>query len=396
MRTALVVGGLAIVGCLGALGAVEAERLNSISATIWPMLVGPKSSQTTAVAPAEAAPVRPAGPRAGVSDVATPNAVPAETQVAAGPTPKKPAAAPAAAPAPVAPAPAAPAAAPAPAPAAAPAPPAIAMPKAAPIVCNNPNALGVSRTVQINTTGGPGFGTEHFKSSDFLNDHEVVLTFDDGPWLNHTPAVLKALADQCVRATFFSIGLHATYYPEILKQVAAAGHTVGSHTWSHKDLQTVVTKKGVEDAKTEIEMGISAVHMAVGGATAPFFRFPALRHPPELLTYLGDRNIAIFSADFDSQDFKIHKPEQVVKSVMDKLAKHGKGIILMHDFQKGTSLAIPEILAKLKAGGYKVVHMVPKDQVQTLPQYDEMVQKTDKLQTVNQRPVSDIVTTVPQ
>src|SRR5262249_56632370 len=127
------------------------------------------------------------------------------------------------------------AAAPAPDPAAqGPAP--IPMPKVAPIACNNPNALGVARTVQIDTTGGPGFGMEHFKTHDFLNDHEVVLTFDDGPWLNHTPARLKALADQCVRATFFPIGLHATYYPQILKEVAAAGHTVGSHTWSHQDL----------------------------------------------------------------------------------------------------------------------------------------------------------------
>jgi peptidoglycan/xylan/chitin deacetylase (PgdA/CDA1 family) len=270
------------------------------------------------------------------------------------------------------------------------------MPKAPQIVCNNPDALGISRVVQIDTTGGPGFGTEHFKTHDFLNDHEVVLTFDDGPWLNHTPAVLKALADQCVRATFFPIGLHSTYYPEILKEVAAAGHTIGSHTWSHQDLQKVVTKKGVEEAKTEIEMGLSAVHMAVGGPIAPFFRFPALRHPPEMVTYLGERNIAIFSADFDSFDFKMHKPEQVVKSVMDKLAKHGKGMILMHDFQRATSIALPEILARMKAGGFKIVHMVPKDQVQTLAQYDEMVNKTEKLPTLDQRPTSSIVRTVPE
>jgi hypothetical protein len=68
----------------------------------------------------------------------------------------------------------------------------------------------------------------------------------------------------------------------------------------------------------------------------------------------------------------------------------------MHDFQKGTSLAIPEILAKLKAGGFKVVHMVPKDQLQTIAQYDEMVNKTEKLPTNDQRPTSSIVTTVPQ
>src|SRR6202790_3866322 len=119
---------------------------------------------------------------------------------------------------------AAPQAAPAPAPAAAPAP--------AKAPCANPNALGIARIVEIDTTGGPGFGFEHFKQLDFLRDHEVVLTFDDGPWPT-TPAVLKALAAECVRAIFFPIGKHATYYPEILRQVAAGGHTIGSHTWSH-------------------------------------------------------------------------------------------------------------------------------------------------------------------
>ena len=66
-------------------------------------------------------------------------------------------------------------------------------------------------------------------------------------------------------------------------------------------------------------MGVSAVHMAVDGPIAPFFRFPDLQQPPELMTYLGERNIAIFSTDIDSFDFKIHKPDQVIKSVMTKL-----------------------------------------------------------------------------
>src|SRR2546426_6256298 len=100
----------------------------------------------------------------------------------------------------------------------------------------NPNALGISRVVEIDTTGGPGFGFEHFKSHDFLRDGEVVLTFDDGPWPKNTPAVLAALAAHCTKAIFFPIGLHATYEPGILKQVAAAGHAIGSHTWCHQDL----------------------------------------------------------------------------------------------------------------------------------------------------------------
>jgi peptidoglycan/xylan/chitin deacetylase (PgdA/CDA1 family) len=258
--------------------------------------------------------------------------------------------------------------------------------------CENPNALGVSRTVEIDTTGGPGFGFEHFRQLDFLRDHEVVLTFDDGPWVT-TPAVLKALADQCVKAVFFPIGKHATYYPEILRQVAAQGHTIGSHTWSHQDLSR---SKSIDDAKTEIEKGLSAVKWALEdqGQEAPFFRFPALRHPPELVTYLGQRNIAIFSTDMDSFDFKLRKPEQVIKSVMTKLEKHGKGIVLMHDFQHATSVALPDLLAELKAKGYKIVFMKPAHAVTSLPQYDEELLKDAKLPTVSQRPVSSVVKTV--
>jgi peptidoglycan/xylan/chitin deacetylase (PgdA/CDA1 family) len=280
---------------------------------------------------------------------------------------------------------AAPQAAPAPVPAAAPAP--------AKAPCANPNALGIARIVEIDTTGGPGFGFEHFKQLDFLRDHEVVLTFDDGPWLLNTPSVLKTLADECTTGIFFPIGKHATYYPEILKQVLAAGHTIGSHTWSHA---TLTNKKLTEDQrKEEIEKGFSAVKWALGGVSpSPFFRFPALQHPPEMVTYLGTRNIAMFSCDLDSFDFKARNAQQVIDVTMKKLDKLGKGIILMHDFHKHTAEALPELLHKLKAGGYKVVQMRAKAPVQTLPQYDEEVLKDAKLPTVSERPVSSVVQTI--
>ena len=284
--------------------------------------------------------------------------------------------------------------APAAAPAAAPAPTA-QPPQPARAACKNPDALGVGRTVEIDTTGGPGFGFEHFKELDFLKDHEVVLTFDDGPWVENTPAVLKALADECTTGIFFEIGKHATYYPEISKQVYAAGHTVGTHTWSHADL---TSKKLTDDQrKEEIEKGISAVKWALGGISpAPFFRFPDLRHPPEMVTYLGTRNIAIFSCDLDSFDFKARNAKQVEDVIFKKLAKQGKGIILMHDFHKHTAEALPAILRRLKTEGYKVVAMRAKAPVTSLPQYDEAILKEDKLQTVSQRPVSSVVTDVTQ
>ena len=261
--------------------------------------------------------------------------------------------------------------------------------------CTNPNALGVARTVEIDTTGGPGFGFEHFKELDFLRDHEVVLTFDDGPWPENTPSVLKTLAEQCTTGIFFSIGKHATYYPEILKQVYAAGHTIGTHTWSHA---TLTNKKLTEDQrKEEIEKGVSAVKWALGGISpAPFFRFPALQHPPEMVTYLGSRNIAMFSCDLDSFDFKARNAKQVIDVTFKKLDKLGKGIILMHDFHKHTAEALPELLQRLKAGGYKVVAMRAKAPVQSLPEFDELILKEAKLPTVSQRPVSSVVTDVTQ
>ncbi|WOH84956.1 polysaccharide deacetylase family protein [Bradyrhizobium sp. BEA-2-5] len=308
-------------------------------------------------------------------------------------SPAKGATAAPAAPAAAAPAPAA--AAPAPATAtAAPVPPK-QPPQPARAACNTPGALGVARTVEIDTTGGPGFGFEHFKQLDFLRDKEVVLTFDDGPWPGNTPAVLKALADECTTGIFFSIGKHATYQPEILKQVYAAGHTVGAHTWSHANLNN---KKLTEDQKKdEIERGYAAVKWALETSPSPFFRFPALQHPPEMVTYLGNRNVAIFSCDIDSFDFKASKPEKVVETVMKKLdTKLGKGIILMHDFQKHTAEALPELLTRLKAGGYKVVAMRAKFPASTLPEYDQELLKDAKLPTVSQRPVNSVVTTVDQ
>lgn len=257
--------------------------------------------------------------------------------------------------------------------------------------CANPNALGVSRVVEIDTTGGPGFGFETFKQFDFLTDKEVVLTFDDSPWPVNTPAVLKALADECTKGLFFSVGKHASWHPEILRQVLAQGHTVGTHTWSHLNLNS--KKLTEQQAKDEIEKGFSAVKLALGANPAPFFRFPALAHTPATTAYLGTRNIAMFSVDVDSNDFKSKSSDEVINNVMTKLDKEHKGIILMHDLQKHTAQALPTLLRKLKAGGYKVVWMKAKTQIETLPEYDAMMAKTEK-PVASGRPIGNVVQTV--
>jgi len=269
--------------------------------------------------------------------------------------------------------------------------PTLAQTKPAGNACpGNADALGLARTVEIDTAGGPGFGFEHFKMHDFLRPKEVVLTFDDGPWPGNTPAVLQALAAHCLKATFFPIGKHAIWHPEVIKQVAAQGHTIGSHTWSHANL----AKKTIDEAREEIERGVSAVRAALGAPGAPFFRFPALKHPPGLVEYLGERNIGIFSTDIDSFDFKRRKPGQLVQGVLAKLAKHGKGIVLMHDFQKATANDVPALLAELKTNGYKVVHMRGKAPVKSLAAYDEMIVKEFSGSVVAKRPTSSVVRTI--
>ncbi len=152
-----------------------------------------------------------------------------------------------------------------------------------------------------------------------------MLTFDDGPWLSNTPAVLKALADECTKAVFFPIGKHATYHPEILRQVAAAGHTVGAHTWSHANLNS--KKMTEQQAKDEVEKGFSAVKLALGAAPSPFFRFPQLQHGPAAMAYLGSRNIAVFSCDLDSFDFRAKDAQMRAKAPLQTLAEYDEGLV---------------------------------------------------------------------
>jgi peptidoglycan/xylan/chitin deacetylase (PgdA/CDA1 family) len=204
--------------------------------------------------------------------------------------------------------------------------------------------------------------------------------------------VLKALADECTKAVFFPIGKHATYHPEILKQVAAAGHTIGAHTWSHANLNT--KKITEQQAKDEIEKGYSAVKLALGAAPSPFFRFPELQHGPAAMAYLGTRNIAIFSCDVDSFDFRAKDATQIINTVMTRMDKMGKGIILMHDFQKHTGEALPALLRRLKAGGYRIVQMKARMPLQTLAEYDDAMIRDMKVPVASTRPVNSVVQTV--
>ena len=231
-----------------------------------------------------------------------------------------------------------------------------------------PTTLGVSRTVSIDTATGPRFGHQQYQDINFLADGEVVLTFDDGPLRAYTQPVIDALDAQCVKATFFMVGSMALGDPAMVRDIIKRGHTVGTHTWSHANLRKLTPLK----ARTELELGFSAVQQAAGQPIAPFFRFPFLADAKSMVGYAQTRQMGIFSIEVDAVDYRTKDPAVVHQNVLDQLATMKKGILLFHDIQPATAQALPGLLAALKAKGYRVVHMKAKSPATTLPEFDAM------------------------
>lgn len=227
---------------------------------------------------------------------------------------------------------------------------------------NNPNALGVSRVLEVDTTNGPLFGTLQYENTLDLQPSEVVLTFDDGPHPQNTRRVLDALEKECVKATFFPVGTMAEQYPEVLQDLAAKGHTIGAHSWSHPNVSRLSPAK----ATTQIERGFRAINNAAEIPIAPFFRFPGLNDSRVMKAYAARRGYAVFSTDVSSDDWLRIGPRTIIRRTMARLRRQTKGIMLFHDTKFATAAALPALLKELKAGGYKVVHIVPRDTYSSL------------------------------
>jgi peptidoglycan-N-acetylglucosamine deacetylase len=224
-----------------------------------------------------------------------------------------------------------------------------------------PEALGVSRTLAIG--GSPHVGLKTYPQTLDLKDHEVVLTFDDGPAAT-TPRVLDALAAQCARATFFLIGQNAAGMPRLVQREIAEGHTVGHHSYSHPMLRSVALDKAIAN----IDQGVAAVDKAAGGKDSKFFRFPGFADSPALLEALDKKGMPVFGADLWASDWNVMTPKEELDLLMGRLRRAGGGIVLLHDIHKQTADMIPELLKTLKAEGFHLVHIVPGDSPPALKQ----------------------------
>jgi peptidoglycan/xylan/chitin deacetylase (PgdA/CDA1 family) len=224
----------------------------------------------------------------------------------------------------------------------------------------HPGALGTSRTLVVDPREHPRLGTMQYPETLPLADHEVVLTFDDGPLPRNSNQILEILASQCVKATFFTIGRMAQFAPEGVRKLRDAGHTIGTHTQDHP---LSMNRMSIERAKQEIDDGIASVKAALGDdadtALAPFFRIPGLLRADSVEEYLAAQGIQIWSADFLADDWRHISSSRVYDLAMSRLEAKGKGILLLHDIQARTVAALPRILNEMKARGYHIVHVVP-------------------------------------
>jgi peptidoglycan/xylan/chitin deacetylase (PgdA/CDA1 family) len=227
-----------------------------------------------------------------------------------------------------------------------------------------PDVLGVARTLALSAKGGFQIGLKTYPRTLALEDHEVVLTFDDGPGGRTTGKVLDALRDQCVKATFFLIGRNAQALPALVRREIAEGHTVGHHTFSHP--AATLRRMGETVAQEDINKGFAADDLAaynVAGTEprTPFFRFPGFADTPALDAWLSSRDIAVFGADLWASDWLPMSAETELALVLSRLEREKRGILLMHDIKAQTAAMLPDLLRELKQRGFKIVHIVPGD-----------------------------------
>jgi peptidoglycan/xylan/chitin deacetylase (PgdA/CDA1 family) len=234
----------------------------------------------------------------------------------------------------------------------------------------NPNAIGTSRTITVDPAALPRIGSMQYETTLGLEDHEVVITFDDGPLPPYTNRILDTLAAECVKVTYFLVGRQANAYPALVRKIYAAGHVLGTHSQNHP---LTFDQMALTRVEREVDSGIASVQTAAGDprAVAPFFRVPGLQRNKQVETYLASKSIAVWSADEVADDwFRQVTAKDIVRKAMSRIeAKGHRGILLLHDIHPATAMALPLLLRELKAKGYRIVQAVPAgERPKTLPE----------------------------
>ena len=221
----------------------------------------------------------------------------------------------------------------------------------------HPDAIGTSRTIVVDPRAHPRIGSMQYPETLPLRDHEVVLTFDDGPIPKNSNQVLQTLADNCAKAVFFTIGEQAHAFPDGVRKLVAAGHTVGTHSQTHP---LTFEKMAMDKVQKQVDDGIASVTAALPDPSglSPFFRVPGLLRGPNVEQYAASKGLQIWSADFLADDWRHISSAKVYELAIKRLEAEHKGILLLHDIQARTAAALPKILHEMKVRGYHIVQVV--------------------------------------
>jgi peptidoglycan-N-acetylglucosamine deacetylase len=222
---------------------------------------------------------------------------------------------------------------------------------------------GISKTVEVtsaitskipmNFDVPQSFQSKTIKDASVPATEKVIaLTFDDGPWPETTEKILETLKQENIKATFYMVGQPLQSYPEIGKKVLADGHVIANHTLHHwyKQMSPLVAQREIEDTQKIIR--------EVLNVETAYFRPPGGVLTNGLVAYAQKQgqSVNMWSVDSGDSHPKRPSPEAMLKTILAQATPGG--IVLMHDgggSHMNTVKAVPQIIAKLRAQGYKFV-----------------------------------------
>ncbi|MBP1989182.1 polysaccharide deacetylase family protein [Paenibacillus eucommiae] len=197
------------------------------------------------------------------------------------------------------------------------------------------------------------------KLNPAAHSHKVAyLTFDDGP-LNNSKKLLQLLNKHRVKATFFVIGNESPMAKRLYKLIAAQGHSIGNHTYSHKMSQIYVSKAVFLRDLYKMERLL----WRLLGKRTQLLRFPggsnnvfcSRRVMKSIAKELSGRGYVYFDWNIDSGDSQppFPSPKQIVTKIVAESIHQSRIIILFHDFSNPTLVALPSVIRKLRRRGYR-------------------------------------------
>ena len=232
----------------------------------------------------------------------------------------------------------------------------------APACPSDPQASAAPRVVAVPALAGLKLGKVNYADAVALADHELALTFDDGPDDDHTRAVLDILDRHCIKATFFLVGQEVDADPVLVRTIAERGHSLAAHTYTHPERLGALP---LEARKAEIDRSFAAISDALAAEPAEvkaravrFFRFPELVDDDASLAYLREKSVTVFSADYGIDDWTEIGPDELLRRAIAFTEERRKGVIVLHDFNPNMIAMLDQMITTLEARGYRFVQIV--------------------------------------